>query len=101
MSHQHHGFKPEPPPFVKTFLGGVKKNLTSRKKYNKLCEKFNRSRKGAEIMSRLSKAYIPYKGYYSTPFCRWQGSLANENAVILAGATANRWFKERKIDPTI
>jgi len=52
-------------------------------------------------MSRLSKAYIPYKGYYSTPFCRWQGSLANENAVILAGATANRWFKQRKIDPTL
>jgi len=26
----------------------------------------------------LTKAFIPYKGYYSTPFCRWQGSLANE-----------------------
>jgi acetyl-CoA acetyltransferase len=52
-------------------------------------------------MARLSKAYIPFKGYYSTPFCRWQGQLANENAIILAGTTASRWFKKRGIDPTI
>jgi acetyl-CoA acetyltransferase len=52
-------------------------------------------------MTRLSKAYIPYKGYFSSPFCRWQGSLATENAIILGGTTANRWFKQRKIDPTI
>ena len=32
---------------------------------------------------KFTKAYIPYKGYYSTPFCRWQGSLANENAIAL------------------
>src|SRR4030042_36438 len=49
-------------------------------------------------MSRLSKAYIPFKGYYSTPFCRWQGNLANENAIILGETTANRWFKKRKIE---
>ena len=52
-------------------------------------------------MSRLSKAYIPFKGYYSSPFCRWQGSLANENAIVLGAKTANRWFKTRKIDPTV
>lgn len=52
-------------------------------------------------MSRLSKAFIPYKGYYSSPFCRWQGSLANEHAVVLGATTANRWLKKRKIDPTI
>lgn len=52
-------------------------------------------------MSRLTKAFIPYKGYYSSPFCRWQGSLANENAIVLGAVTANRWFKWRKIDPTI
>jgi acetyl-CoA acetyltransferase family protein len=52
-------------------------------------------------MTRLSKAYIPYKGYFSSPFCRWQGSLANENAITLAGTTANRWLKKRKIDPTV
>jgi len=52
-------------------------------------------------MTRLSKAYIPYKGYFSSPFCRWQGSLANENAILLGAKTANQWFKKRKIDPTI
>jgi acetyl-CoA acetyltransferase len=52
-------------------------------------------------MASLNKTYIPYKGYYSSPFCRWQGSLAYENAVVLGGTTANRWFKSRKIDPTI
>ena len=52
-------------------------------------------------MSRLSKAYIPFKGYYSSPFCRWQGSLANENPIVLGATTANRWFKKRKIDPTV
>ena len=51
-------------------------------------------------MSRLSKAYIPFKGYYSSPFCRWQGSLANENPIVLGATTANRWFKrERSIPP--
>jgi acetyl-CoA acetyltransferase len=52
-------------------------------------------------MARLSKAYIPFKGYFSSPFCRWQGSLATENSIILGGTTANRWFKKRKIDPTV
>ena len=52
-------------------------------------------------MARLNKAYIPFKGYYSTPFCRWQGQLANENAIVLGAATANRWFKKRGIDPTV
>jgi len=52
-------------------------------------------------MAKLNKAFIPFKGYYSSPFCRWQGSLANENAIVLGAMTANRWFKERKIDPTV
>jgi acetyl-CoA acetyltransferase len=52
-------------------------------------------------MSKLSKAYIPFRGYYSSPFCRWQGSLANENPIPLGAMTANRWLKKRKIDPTI
>ena len=52
-------------------------------------------------MTRLNKAYIPFKGYFSSPFCRWQGSLANENAIVLGATTANRWFKARKLDPTL
>jgi len=49
----------------------------------------------------LTKAYIPYKGYYSTPFCRWQGTMANENAIELGAKTAQRWIKKNNIDPTI
>jgi acetyl-CoA acetyltransferase len=53
-------------------------------------------------MNKFSKAYIPYGGYYSTPFSRWQGSMQNDNAVSLAAATARRWFLEKKnLDPKI
>jgi acetyl-CoA acetyltransferase family protein len=49
----------------------------------------------------LTKAYIPYKGYYSTPFCRWQGTMANENAIELGATTAHRWLKKNNFDPMI
>ena len=49
----------------------------------------------------FSKAYIPYGGYYSTPFVRWQGSLQNEHSVELAAATAKKWFAAKRINPEI
>jgi acetyl-CoA acetyltransferase family protein len=52
-------------------------------------------------MKAYTKAYIPYKGYFSSPFSRWQGSMQYDNAVELAANTARRWFLEKKIDPTI
>jgi acetyl-CoA acetyltransferase family protein len=52
-------------------------------------------------MKAYSKAYIPYRGYYTTPFSRWQGSMQYDNAVELGAATARRWFLEKKIDPAI
>jgi len=53
-------------------------------------------------MKTFTKAYIPYNGYYSTPFCRWQGSMQNENGIELGAKTARRWFLEkRKVDPTV
>jgi acetyl-CoA acetyltransferase len=52
-------------------------------------------------MKVFTKAYIPYKGYYSTPFCRWQGSMQYDNCITLGANTARRWFLERKLDPTI
>lgn len=51
-------------------------------------------------MLKFTKAFIPYKGYYSTPFCKWQGSLANENAIELGAKTSKRWFESREIDQT-
>jgi acetyl-CoA acetyltransferase len=49
----------------------------------------------------LTKAYIPYNGYYSTPFCRWQGSFANEHAIIFAANTSKRWLDKKKFDPSM
>ena len=43
----------------------------------------------------LQNAYIPYKGYWSSPFCRWQGSLQNEHAVTLGAATTRKFFETR------
>jgi len=47
----------------------------------------------------LTKAYIPYRGYYSSPFARWQGSMANEHAIKLGAETAKRWLAEKGWDP--
>jgi len=48
-----------------------------------------------------TKAFIPYGGYYSTPFIRWNGSLKGENPIVLGAATARRWFEAKNIDPTV
>ena len=47
----------------------------------------------------FTKAYIPYKGYYSTPFSKWQMTLANEHSLVLGASTAARWLAARGIDP--
>ncbi|MBC2743769.1 MAG: thiolase family protein, partial [Desulfosarcina sp.] len=49
----------------------------------------------------LTKAFIPYQGYYSTPFCRWQGAMANENSIVLGATTAARWITEKGWEPGI
>lgn len=47
----------------------------------------------------LTKAFIPYRGYYSSPFSKWQGSLANENSIVLGSQTAKNWLKAKNISP--
>lgn len=49
----------------------------------------------------LTKAFIPYNGYYSTPFCRWQGKLQNENSIVLGAKTARNWFLSKNYDSTM
>jgi len=49
----------------------------------------------------FKNVYVPYKGYWCSPFCRWQGSLQNQHAVELAAATAKRFFELRGITPDI
>ena len=47
----------------------------------------------------LNKAFIPYGGYYSTPFCRWQGTMQNENSIELGAKSARRWLLASDYDP--
>jgi len=47
----------------------------------------------------LTKAFLPYRGYYSTPFSRWQGKLANEHSIMLAANTSKRWLGEKNWEP--
>lgn len=47
----------------------------------------------------LEKVFIPYGGYWSTPFARWQGSFAHLNAIPFAAETAIRALSERGISP--
>ena len=49
----------------------------------------------------FTKAYIPYKGYYSSPFSKWQGSFANEHSIVLGSKTAKSWLASRDISPDI
>lgn len=49
----------------------------------------------------FKKAYIPYGGYYCSPFCKWQGSFANVNAIELGAATAKRWLAEKSWEASI
>jgi acetyl-CoA acetyltransferase len=45
------------------------------------------------------QAEIPYGAYWSTPFARWQGSLAHLHSVEFAAHVARRELARRRIDP--
>ncbi len=47
------------------------------------------------------RAQIPYSAYWSTPFARWQGSLAHLNSVEFAAHVAKRELKRRDISPEV
>ncbi len=49
----------------------------------------------------LKNAFVPYGAYYSTPFCRWQGSLAGYHSVELAAAVLREWLAERETDASV
>lgn len=48
-----------------------------------------------------SKSYIPYKGYFSSPFSKWQGSLQGEHPVELVASTAKRWLAGKGVEASI
>jgi acetyl-CoA acetyltransferase family protein len=47
----------------------------------------------------MREGFIPYGAYWSTPFARWQGSLAHLNAIEFAAHTAKQELARRKISP--
>jgi acetyl-CoA acetyltransferase len=47
----------------------------------------------------LRNTFIPYGGYWSSPFCRWQGSIGHEHSLKLAAATARRFLERVDISP--
>jgi acetyl-CoA acetyltransferase len=47
----------------------------------------------------FTKAYIPYGGYWTTPYAKWQGSFANLHAIEFAADSAKKFFEWRKVDP--
>ena len=45
----------------------------------------------------MANAFIPYGGYWSTPFAKWQGALANLNSIRLAAAVGNRFLEDKHV----
>jgi acetyl-CoA acetyltransferase len=46
-------------------------------------------------------AYIPYGGYWSTPFVKWQGNFAGLHPLTFAAEIARRALQERAISPDV
>ena len=49
---------------------------------------------------QLKKTYVPYGGYWSTPFVKWQGNFANLHPIKFASEVASRALMEREIEPS-
>ena len=48
---------------------------------------------------RFQSAYIPYGAYWSTPFCKWQGSFAALHPITFAAEVTRRALAERNLLP--
>ncbi|MDP9222999.1 MAG: thiolase family protein [Actinomycetota bacterium] len=46
----------------------------------------------------FERSYIPHRGYWSTPFCRWQGSFAHLNSLTWVAEVANEALSRRRLD---
>jgi acetyl-CoA acetyltransferase len=49
----------------------------------------------------FEKTYIPYDAYWSTPFCRWQGSFAHLHSMEFAAEMCREALPPRRISPKI
>ena len=50
---------------------------------------------------RFEQTHIPYGAYWSTPFCKWQGSLSTLNATHVAAQATVKALAERDLSPEI
>jgi acetyl-CoA acetyltransferase family protein len=50
-------------------------------------------------LKAFKDVYIPYGGYWSTPFCTWQRSFQNLHAIKFAAEIGKRFLDENKISP--
>ncbi|MEJ2739062.1 MAG: thiolase family protein, partial [Dehalococcoidia bacterium] len=49
----------------------------------------------------FEKVFIPYKGYWSSPFSRWMMSCQSANSIELGAATARKFMELRGYTPDI
>lgn len=49
----------------------------------------------------FKNAFIPYKGYWSTPFCRWQGNFGHLHSIVFAAEICSQTLTARKISPDL
>ena len=47
---------------------------------------------------QFENIYIPYGAYWSSPFCRWQGSFANLEPIPFAAEVGRRAMQERQLE---
>ena len=45
----------------------------------------------------MANAFIPYGSYWSTPFAKWQGALANLNSIRLAAEVGRKFLEAKRI----
>jgi len=50
---------------------------------------------------QFKNAYLAYGGYWSTPFCRWQGSFGHQHSLKFAADVAVTAMQRRKISPEV
>ena len=49
----------------------------------------------------FERAFIPYDAYWSTPFCRWQGSFAHLHSMVFAAEVCKGALAGRGISPAV
>ncbi len=47
---------------------------------------------------KYGNAFIPYGGYWSTPFCKWQGSFADLHPITFAAEVTKKALAERELE---